>query len=70
MAKDITTLSLTELEKDREDSLRDITACTSALMIGITFYSGGSVKSRLRKNEMFVSVIDAELKRRKEGGDV
>ena len=61
---DITTIPEEELRKDLQDSYADILACESALKLGITSYSGGSVQKRLDANKHFVQVISAELERR------
>lgn len=63
---DITTLPKEELVQDLLDSLSDIETCQLALYNGVSYYSGGSVMERLKKNKYFVRVISAELKRREE----
>jgi hypothetical protein len=66
---DITTIPTEELEKDLQDSIKDISVCSFALAQGITSYSGGSVLERLMDNRGFVNVIEKELKRRRENED-
>ena len=61
---DIKTIPTDELEKDLEDSYKDIITCEAALSLGIELYSCGRVKERLEANRGFVEVITAELKRR------
>ena len=63
---DITTISTETLEKDLQESKNDISICQQALDIGITNYSGGSVKDRLEANKHFVEIITKELNRRYE----
>jgi hypothetical protein len=64
--KDITTIPIEILERDLQDSKKDILVCEIALVAGISEYSGGSVKERLEANKHFVEVITKELTRRKE----
>lgn len=65
--KDITTIQTSELEKDLWDSNQDIAVCETALVLGETTYSGGSVQERLESNRRFVVIITAELARRRNG---
>lgn len=53
-----------ELLKDKQESLLDIANCKTALRLGITQYSGGSVQERLEINQKIVEKIDIELNRR------
>jgi hypothetical protein len=62
---DITTISTKTLEEDLQASRNDIETCETALSVGITSYSGGSVKERLEANKHFVQVISKELDRRR-----
>jgi len=62
---DIKTISTDELLKDLDESYGDIINCEAALKIGITNYSGGSVRERLLTNQKIVDAIKCELKRRK-----
>jgi hypothetical protein len=61
---DITTIPKETLEKDLQDSKKDISVCQLALDNEIDSYSGGSVKERLKTNKHFVEVITNELNRR------
>ena len=63
---DITTIPTDELEKDLEDSRKDIAVCQVALDMNVTEYSGGSVEKRLKGNQHFIDVITNELGRRAE----
>lgn len=65
---DIKTIPTPELVKDRYESIDDIGLCKKALENGITVYSGGTVRERLRVNEEIVRKIDDELKRRESRG--
>lgn len=62
---DITTIPTSELEKDLLESNQDIAVCETVLTLGVSQYSGGSVKERLEANRYFVKVITAELERRR-----
>jgi len=62
---DIKTIPDDRLKQDLDDSYKDIMDCTTALKVGVTQYSGGSIEERLNKNKHFVKVITAEIKRRK-----
>jgi len=57
-----------ELEKDLQETDEDIKNCETALKLGVTEYSGGSVQERLDKNLKIKKVIEGELERRKQGG--
>ncbi len=61
---DIKTIPDDVLEKDLEDSYKDVLDCTTALKVGVTNYSGGSVQERLDNNKQFIKVIEAEIQRR------
>lgn len=61
---DLTSIPISELEKDLLESNQDIAYCETALTLGVTDYSGGSVQQRLDANRYFVKVITAELNRR------
>jgi len=64
--KDITTISMDELLKDKEESERDIPICETALAVGIaTHKDGTSVQERIDVNKLIIIKIDAELNRRK-----
>lgn len=62
--KDIKTIPIDELIKDRVESIADSEICRIAIRQGILNYSGGSVQDRLEVNEMIVIKINSELKRR------
>lgn len=60
-------ISTERLEKDLEDSKKDITVCQDAIDLGLSSYSNGqSIIQRLKDNESFVETITKELKRREE----
>ena len=61
---DISAIQTWELEKDLQDSRNDIAACETALYMGITSYSGGSVQDQLDKNKHFIKIISTELELR------
>ena len=63
---DITTIPITELESDLQDSRNDISACEVVLSMGIQTYSGGPVLDRLHANRRFIEIITEELNRRAE----
>lgn len=65
--KDITTIDIEELQKDKEESLQDIIICENAIQLNIKEYSGGSVQERLDVNKRIVEKINKELLRR--GGE-
>ena len=62
--RDIKTIPDDVLEKDLEDSYKDVLDCTTALKVGVTNYSGGSVQERLDNNKQFIEVIETEIQRR------
>lgn len=45
--------------------MRDIIDCKTALSVGVTAYSGGSVTERLKVNQDIVKKIDTEILRRR-----
>lgn len=53
-----------ELEKDLQDSLKDIEACKAGLACGLVESCGTPIQYRLEQNQHFVRVITAELERR------
>jgi hypothetical protein len=57
------------LEKDLLESKEDILVCQQALDLGITNYSGGSIKDRLEDNKRFIEIITKELDRRVKEND-
>jgi uncharacterized protein YijF (DUF1287 family) len=57
-------ISTAELIRDQREALQDIENCKSALHVGVTTYSGGSVQWRLEQNLKHIAVIDEELRRR------
>ena len=61
---DITKIPIQKLLKDKKESITDIAICKQAISVGVTRYSGGSVRERLESNEFFVIKIDRELARR------
>lgn len=61
---DIKLIPTEELINDLLNSRIDIGVCKTALEVGITVYSGGSVASRMIVNEKMCVMIEAELKRR------
>lgn len=64
--ENITSYTMGELLRDRQDSLLDIATCQRALANGILTYGYGnhSVRERLDRNTEIVRIIDAELARR------
>ena len=63
--RDIATIPIPELEEDLRESLIDIEVCETALLRGVTTYSGGQVQDRLNTNKHFVEVITEELEHRR-----
>ena len=63
---DIKTIPMKDLLKDKAESIQDVQDCTTALKVGVTTYSGGSVQERLDVNQSIVVKIDNEIKRREE----
>ena len=66
---DITTIPDEILQKDLDDSYKDVAICRISLDRGITTYRDhpeGYVQDRLEQNLYFIEVIEAEQKRRKE----
>lgn len=62
---DTTKIPHTELMRDRDELLADITVCQSALDMGVTTYGNGkSVQERLWVDQDKVAKVDAELARR------
>ncbi len=61
---DITKLSISELEADLLDTKNDIVVCQTALEVGVTEYSAGTVQHRLDVNIKIEKIIEKELKRR------
>jgi len=60
----IYTIPTEELLQDLADAKADIAVCQSALDIGVTEYTGGSVLDRLNCNKRQIEVIKAELELR------
>jgi len=54
------------LERDLNDSHKDIEICIEALKLDITECNSGSVQERLDNNIRFIKVISAEIRRRLE----
>jgi hypothetical protein len=65
--EEIAKIPYTELIRDRDESVADISVCETALSLGITTYGDGkSTQRRLEVNQGVVEKIDAELARRKQ----
>ena len=64
MKIDIENIPIDELRKDLNDTIDDIRICALTLLCGIERYSGGSVKSRIEKNERIQALIDSEINHR------
>ena len=62
---DLNAMPKKELQKDLEESREDVANCMSALAVGVTLYSGGSVQERLDVNVRIIEIITTELARRK-----
>lgn len=58
-------ISTDDLNKDRDESLVDISNCENAIAQGIEKYIGGLVSDRLEVNKKIVDKIDVELAKRK-----
>lgn len=58
-------LTVSEMIKDKAETLEDIAVCKKALLLGITTYGEGeSTAERLRVNKEILATIKAELLRR------
>lgn len=63
---DITKLPLEELKMDQAEAIKDAWWCECALSLGITKYSGGSVRERMETNKAIAARIQAEIERREQ----
>jgi len=61
---DIKKIPMSQLLKDKEESIIDILVCEKALSLGVIHYSGGLTQERLDANKRIVIKIDKELLRR------
>ena len=69
MAVDVTRIPIGELQSDRADTMTDIENCQWAIRQGIKTYDNGkSIQVRLADNLQILSVINAELARRRSEG--
>ena len=61
---EINKIPMNELKADLLDTKNDIVICQTSLGIGISEYSGGSVRDRLNTNLKIEELIEKEIKRR------
>ena len=67
---DIQEIPYKQLITDLEDSKADIINCQTALCMGIIEVKGSSVQKRLNDNKKFIEIINKEIQRRAEIGEV
>ena len=65
MANSLEHISDETLQNDLLETVADIMTCETALRMGITAYSKGSVEQRLKSNKVILDIINNEIERRR-----